>query len=414
MDYCVSQKNRDIMEKIWGMPKVQDALRFLEEEQDYSTEEQIELCLIEAPTYREKARAERYAEKFRELGIVQNVSMDEKYDVTGVIPGASDERLLLEAHLDTVFPFGTVKEVRREGNMLYAPGIYDNARGLAVLLAALRALKRTGLKLGKTLIVAGTTREESPGCGAGMRDLLDRYPDLKATISVDGGFITGINACGKFAESVEYRFLGIGGHAGNNYGKVANPLGAACRAVAKINEMIVPAESVSSVSATELFTPEGNGLGSIPGSCTLHLSFRSESRADFEWLDKKIDECVRQGCEEETKRWGQDEIRFEKEVLNYLPGGYQDPHEPIIEAHYLAAEFLGEEPYFRGGSSNGNIAIDRKIPATTVGSGLGNRRGHSLSELFCTDRAYLCPQGLLLLLLMVCGIDGETPPCLTD
>lgn len=412
MDYCVSQKNRDLMQKIWNMPKVQDALRFLEEEQDYSTEEQIELCLIEAPTYYEKARAERYAEKFRELGIVQNISMDEKYDVTGVIPGTSDERLLLEAHLDTVFPFGTVKEVRREGEMLYAPGIYDDARGLAVLLASLRALKRTGLKLRKTLIVAGSTREENPGCGGGMKELLDRYPNLNASISVDGGFINGINLSGNFSATVEYRFLGIGGHAGNSFGKCANALGAACRAVAELNEVVPPVDPLTTFAASQLYTPKTSSIGSIPGGCVLHVTYRSEEKAAFEQMGRTIDECVAHGCEAETKRWGQDEIRFEKEVLTYLPGGYQDPHEPIIEAHYLASEVLGQEVFFRAGSSNGNIAIDRKIPATTVGSGRGNRRAHSLEELFCTDGAYICSQGLLLLLLMACGIEGETPSCL--
>lgn len=412
MDYCVSQKNRDLMQKIWNMPKVQDALRFLEEEQDYSTEEQIELCLIEAPTYHEKARAARYAEKFREIGIIHDISMDEKYDVTGIIPGATDKRLLLEAHLDTVFPFGTVKEVRREGNMLYAPGIYDDARGLAVLLAALRALKRTGLKLSKTLIVAGTTREENPGCGAGMRDLLDRYPDLKATISVDGGFINGINLSGNFSATVEYRFLGIGGHAGNSFGKCANALGAACRAVAELNEVVPPVDPLTTFAASQLYTPETSSIGSIPGECVLHITYRSKEKEAFEQMGQVIDKCVAHGCEAETRRWGQDEIHFEKEVLTYLPGGYQDPHEPIIEAHYLASEFLGQEVFFRAGSSNGNIAIDRKIPATTVGSGQGNRRAHSLEEMFCTDGAYICSQGLLLILLMICGIDGEALSCL--
>jgi len=412
MGYVVSEKNRQIMERILQLPQVQETLRFLEAEQDLSIEEQIELCLIEAPTYQEEARAKRYAEKLVALGTVEAVSVDDRFNVTGQIPGMETEQILLEAHLDTVFPVGTVKEVRREGNTLYAPGIYDNARGLAVLLAALRGLKHSGLQLSKTLIVAGSTREESPGCGAGMEELLDRYPDVRASISVDGGFINGINLTGKFSCNVEYTYLGIGGHAGNAFGLCANPLAAACRAAAELNDVVPPDDPLTSFAVTQILMPEDSGIGSIPGSCRLRVNYRSVDREAFEQMGETIERCVENGCRAETARWGKDAIRYEKKILTYLPGGWQDPHEPLIEAHYLASEAVGEEVFFRSGSSNGNIAIARGIPATTVGSGLGNRKGHSLAELFCTERAFLCPQGLFLLLLMAGGVMGETPSCL--
>ena len=410
MEYSVSEKNRELMDRILEMEEVHDALVFLEEDQSHSIEQQIELCMIESPTYHEESRALRYAEMLRESGNVEGIGIDSRFNVTGTIPGRGKGRILLEAHLDTVFPFGTVHGVRREGATLYAPGIYDNARGLSVLLAALRALKRTGFTLEKTLIVGGTTREESPGCGAGMAELLDRYPDVQASVSVDGGFINGINLSAKYSANVEFRFVGIGGHAGNAFGKCANPLGAASRAVAAINEIVPPEKTT--YAATQLMTPETSGLGSIPDHCILRVNYRSETAEGFERIGRLIEKCVAKGCEEETERWKQDTIRWEKQVLTYLPGGLQDPHLPIIEAHYLASEALGEEVFFRAGSSNGNIAISRGIPATTVGSGLGNRKAHSVHELFCTDRAFLCPQGLLLLLLMTGGIQGRTPSCL--
>ncbi len=412
MDYQVSKTNKELMEKILSLPAVQNALRFLEDEQSYSIEEQIELCLIEAPTFHEEARANCYAQKLKNLGLIRDVAIDEKFNVAGIIPGSTEERILLEAHLDTVFPFGTVKEVRREGNVLYAPGIYDNARGLSVLLAALRALKHSGLKLKKTLVVAGSTREESPGCGAGMQELLDRFSDVKAAISVDGGYINGINLSGKFSATVEYRFLGIGGHASNSFAKCANPLGAACRAVAELSDVVPPVDPPTTFAATQLFTPADGGAGAIPSSCLLRVSFGSHDKEAFEELEKTIDQCVANGCLAETKRWCQDTIHFEKKSLPTFPGGYQDPHTPLIEAHYLASEAVGEPVFFRAGMSNGSISISRGIPATTVGSGTGNRRVHSVNELFCTENAFHCSQGLFLLLLMAGGIEGETASCL--
>ena len=51
-------------------------------------------------------------------------------------PGRSaGPRVIISAHLDTVFPRGTSLFVRRDGARLIGPGIYDNSRGLAVMRA---------------------------------------------------------------------------------------------------------------------------------------------------------------------------------------------------------------------------------------------------------------------------------------
>ena len=48
--------------------------------------------------------------------------------------------VVVAAHLDTVFPAGTNVTVRREGTKLFAPGIGDDTRSLAVLLGFMRAM----------------------------------------------------------------------------------------------------------------------------------------------------------------------------------------------------------------------------------------------------------------------------------
>ena len=45
------------------------------------------------------------------------------------------------AHLDTVFPEGTDVKVKRQGTRLAAPGIGDNTRGIALMLAVIRAMQ---------------------------------------------------------------------------------------------------------------------------------------------------------------------------------------------------------------------------------------------------------------------------------
>ena len=88
-----------------------------------------------------EARAELYARKFRELGL-QNVRIDKAGNVLGERPGTTPRpHFVLAAHLDTVFPEGTNVKTTQEGTVIRGPGIGDDCRGLAVVLAVVRALQ---------------------------------------------------------------------------------------------------------------------------------------------------------------------------------------------------------------------------------------------------------------------------------
>ena len=71
-------------------------------------------------------------------------------------------RQLLVGHLDTVWPLGTLASmpVRRDGDLLYGPGVADMKGGLAVLVLALRALAEHGLEPPATPVVLVTSDEE--------------------------------------------------------------------------------------------------------------------------------------------------------------------------------------------------------------------------------------------------------------
>lgn len=411
MSYQVSQSVKSTFEQIIALPEVQQGLQYLKEDNSHSIEEQIEFTLIEAPTFQEKDRAERLKAKFEALGI-EDVQISAAYNVDGVLRGATDAQLLTEAHIDTVFPQGTVKEVRREGDMLFAPGIYDNARGIACLLAALRAIRLTGLRLERTLIVAGTSREEATGSLGGMRELIAKYPHADASISVDGGFMDAITCNATYSRVAVYTFSGVGGHAFSAFGTAANPVGAACRAAAKINDLQVPTAPKTTYALSKIVSSEKSGVTAIPDSCKLYINYRSDSEAAFAALEQEIEACIQQGCEEENARWNADRISVTGIELSSLPGGRQDPHLPLVEANYLCAKYVGSSALFReSGNSNSNVPISLGIPAVTVGSSTRKHCAHSLEEQFCTSDAYTGPQGLFLLLLMSAGIADRISPC---
>lgn len=127
-------------------PALRNALEFLRIQEPETLNQQARICEIPAPTFEESARAEYFRNQFVELGL-KDVHTDAVGNVLGTRPGRSTNSLLVfSAHLDTVFPAGTDTRVQRIGSILKAPGIADDCRGLAVLLAVLRALNQANLQ----------------------------------------------------------------------------------------------------------------------------------------------------------------------------------------------------------------------------------------------------------------------------
>jgi glutamate carboxypeptidase len=94
--------------------------------------------------------------------------------VVGRFSGDGQRDLMLIAHMDTVYPAGTVARMpfRIEGNLAYGPGIADDKAGIALIFHALGLLKAQGFagyrKL--TVVINGDEEISSPG----SRKLIER------------------------------------------------------------------------------------------------------------------------------------------------------------------------------------------------------------------------------------------------
>ena len=318
----------------------------------------------------------------------------------------------MEAHLDTVFPFGSVKEVRREGNRLCAPGICDDTRGLAAVLSALRGLKASGLRTRGDIVFAGTTREEGKGSLGGMKDLLDSNPDINASVSVDGSGNDYIIYKATGYKTYEINFYGIGGHAAADFGKMANPVHAAARFVAKVADFEVPTDPRTTFCVSNIHAGTDTAIHAIAPKATVKINYRSQDGAVLEELHRRVFKAVQEACDDETARWGKDTITWD--CVNYcdVPAGTQDPHAPLVEAAFLAAKAVSEDPsivkLLNGGCVNGNMAIARGLPCVTLGEGPRVNNVHNLNESFDPEGSWRLPQEILLTLLLAAGIDGET------
>jgi len=85
---------------------------------------------------------------------------------------------LLVGHTDTVWPVGTLTEMplRRDGDTLSGPGVFDMKAGVTMAVFALRALREIGVQLPATPVLLFNSDEEigSPESGRTVRRLAKR------------------------------------------------------------------------------------------------------------------------------------------------------------------------------------------------------------------------------------------------
>jgi tripeptide aminopeptidase len=111
---------------------VAKALSDIKADDARTLEEQKFITAIPAPPFKERVRAEYFLKRFKELGL-PDASIDGEGNVIGLRKGASPgPKLVVSAHLDTVFLEGTDVSVKEKDGMLLAPGIGDDSRGLTL------------------------------------------------------------------------------------------------------------------------------------------------------------------------------------------------------------------------------------------------------------------------------------------
>jgi glutamate carboxypeptidase len=119
------------------------------------------------------ARMADYAERrLRELGATTEriaTAQPHRTMVRGTLSGTGTKKLMLIAHLDTVYPPGTLarQPMRRDGNRLYGPGIADDKGGVAVVLHTIALLNDAGWRDYAQLSIVFNDDEEIGSTGSG-------------------------------------------------------------------------------------------------------------------------------------------------------------------------------------------------------------------------------------------------------
>jgi acetylornithine deacetylase/succinyl-diaminopimelate desuccinylase-like protein len=381
--------------KLMADAAVKAAVDAIKASENQTIEDQVRLCEVEAPPFKEAKRAEVYAKMFRELGL-QNVRIDKEGNVLGDRPGAQPRpRLVFTAHLDTVFPEGTDVKVKRDGNVLRGPGIGDDCRGLAVLVAVVRTMNQAKIQTPGTITFVGTVGEEGLGdlrgvkylFNEGMKGQIDRF------VSIDG---TGLGITHIAVGSLRYRvtFKGPGGHSYGAFG-LSNPMHALGRAVATISQFEVPDNPKTTFNVGRM--GGGTSVNAIPFDAWFEMDMRSASPSALQALDQKFHRAVDEAVKAEDARWSKNVLSVDKALVGNRPAGQTPASSPIVQAAVSVTKTLGFPVTLDEGSTDSNIPMNLGIPAITIDGGGRGRGAHALDETFDQTNSWQGSQRALLL-----------------
>ncbi|GGE55809.1 peptidase M20 [Pullulanibacillus camelliae] len=396
------------LEQLKRLKQVQLGLHFLEKDHEATVEEQITITEIPSPPFKEGKRAAYLKNRFSELGL-KDVAIDEVGNVMGWRRGnGAGPTLVVSAHLDTVFPEGTDTVVTKKGNVLYAPGIGDDGRGLTALLTLIRALDQAGVKTVGDLLFVGTVGEEGLGNLRGVKALFKNNENIDGFISVEQGDETIYAAVGSLRYHVTYK--GPGGHSFGTFG-VPSATHALGRAIALIADVRPPSDPKTTFNVGTV--EGGTSINAIAEQASLTLDLRSSSPEALQKLNEEILALIRRAARDENERWESDQLKVEMTQVGDRPTGIQGKDAPIVQVALASSHVLGHEPRLEGASStDANVPISLGIPALTLGGGGVIRGMHTLEENFDPTGAYDQVQRIFLTMLALVGIEEEQEPLL--
>jgi len=370
--------------KVIASPKYKTAVSVLDKEHDRIVGDIVKLTEIPSPPFGEKARGEAYLEMLRTAGLT-DVEMDAEGNVMGLRRGtgpAGGPLVVIAAHLDTVFPEGTPVKVRREGTKLFAPGIGDDTRSLAVLLGYVRAMNAAGVKTKRDILFVGNVGEEGPGDLRGTRYLFakGKYKDrIKTFFSMDGTDGSRIVNGGVGSKRYRVTFTGPGGHSYGAFGLV-NPMVAMSQAVVDLYKVEVPKSPRTTYSAS--VTGGGTSVNSIPNKVFMEFDMRSASAEELGKLEQRFLGIVSAAVDSENRARStrEGEIKADLKVIGDRPAGSTPADSELVKVAQAAISANGLKPELNTSSTDANVPMHLGIPGITIGSGGSGGRAHSLDE----------------------------------
>ena len=373
-------------------------------------DEQLRIVAIPSPSLQEEARASYIHGRFAQLGLA-SIRRDAVGNVIAALPGSDDQAapLVVSAHLDTVFPAGTPVVPRAVGRRIFAPGITDNARGLAALLAVARTLTTCRVRTAGPLWFVATVGEEGIGDLRGAKHLFDTAFNgrgVKGFISLDGSGLRRIVHRAIGARRFRVTVIGPGGHSWSDWG-TPNPAHALGTAIARLRQIPLTAPTRTTLTVARL--GGGTSVNAIPEEAWMEIDLRSEEMATLMRLEEEVRRVVEGAVAEESlgRRHGTRALALRVERIGERPAGAVAADHPLVAAALATTRAVGARPELAASSTDSNVPLALGIAAITIGAGGESGGIHTLDEWYANDGGARGLERALLTVLAAAGVDGH-------
>ncbi|TAJ20458.1 MAG: M20/M25/M40 family metallo-hydrolase [Dehalococcoidia bacterium] len=322
--------------------------------------ETITITEIPAPTFRERTRARHVYQRLEAIGGWSHLEIDGLSNVVAVRKGqAGRARLLLCAHLDTVFPDAATPVVRSRG-VLTGRGVGDNSLGVAAMLGVAQAMQATKVTGVGDIIFAANVGEEGRGDLRGARRLVKDYAgDFDAMIAIEGHALNRVQMQAVASLRYEVSIETDGGHSWSAYGR-KNAIALLARAIVALEPLMPDPAATPKTTMNVGVIRGGRSVNTIAPDAAFELDIRSVEPANVDVLLRDVRIAMRAAVGDEA------EVKFKR--IGARPGGSVPMESALVQAVLGVRKAIGlPEPEFYAGSTDANAALGAGFATTCIG-----------------------------------------------
>jgi tripeptide aminopeptidase len=395
----MSQPKFDV-EQVLSAPAFRTARDCIHATDNVTVAHMREATAIAAPTGSETARGRWIAEQFRGLGL--NPVIDEVGNISAVTPCAEPDapEIAVVAHLDTVFAHDTDLTLRTDGDRISAPGISDNGRGLAGILALARSLHQARWPTRAPVSFVATVGEEGIGDLLGAKHYVAARADrIGVFIALDGAGASRIIHAGVGSRRMRATFRGPGGHSWADFG-APNAIHAVGRAITALMAIELPQAPRTTLTVAR--TGGGTSINAIPSEAWLEMDLRSEQSEALQALEAAALEALQRSAALESDSGAA--VTCDITLFGDRPAGETAASHPLVKAAEAATRAVGLEPELTSSSTDANVAMAAGLPAVAIGAG-GTAGGmHTTGEWYENENGARGMERALLLVMAAAGV----------
>jgi tripeptide aminopeptidase len=351
------------------------------------------ISAVPSPTGEETAKSLLVERLFATAGLA--TERDAIGDVVGVIPGRQSSRtgtskLVVAAHIDTVFPIGTPLEIKRTSGRLTGPGVGDNSVAVAAAIKLADLLRIAGEVPAVDLLLTGNVGEEGLGNLRGIREVLTSRSDIGAVVALEGHNLGRVTHVAVGSRRFRISVKGPGGHSWGDFGR-PNAIHGLSKLIAELDAIPLPRSPKTTLNVGMI--SGGVSVNTIAPEASCLLDLRSIDESALRRLSDRVTRLVDRSIRG-------DSVEYTAESIGERPAGVVPADSPIVQiaANTLAA--LGLEPSFDASSTDANVPIAAGIPAVCVGLTTGGNV-HRTDEYIDLDPV---PMGITQLALLTLAL----------